>query len=65
MQLDYLWYELSVKYSTLAPALKNAASVREASDVILLQFERPKDQSEAAQIRRASYGQTFYDRHAG
>ena len=65
MQLDYLWYELSVKYSTLAPALKNAASVRDASDVILLQFERPKDQSEAAQIRRASYGQTFYDRHAG
>ena len=65
MQLDYLWYELSVKYSTLAPALMNATSVREASDVILLQFERPKDQSEAAQIRRASYGQTFYDRHAG
>ena len=63
MQLDYLWYELSVKYSTLAPALMNATSVREASDVILLQFERPKDQSEAAQIRRASYGQAFYDRH--
>ena len=63
MQLDYLWYELSVKYKTLAPALMNATSVREASDVILLQFERPADQSEAAQIRRASYGQSFYDRH--
>ena len=63
MQLDYLWYELSVKYKTRAPALKNATSVREASDVILLQFERPADQSEAARIRRASYGQTFYDRH--
>ena len=65
MQLDYLWYELSVKYSTLATVLRNATSVREASDVILLQFERPADQSEAAQIRRASYGQIFYDRHAG
>ena len=63
MQLDYLWYELSVKYSTLATRLKNAASIREASDVILLQFERPADQSEAAQIRRASYGQAIYDRH--
>ncbi|MBR6480282.1 MAG: hypothetical protein IKT12_01145, partial [Thermoguttaceae bacterium] len=65
MQLDYLWYELSVKYSTLATRLKNAASIREASDVILLQFERPADQSEAAQIRRASYGQAIYDRHVG
>ena len=64
MQLDYLWYELSVKYAPLAKALKEAGSVREASDVILLKYERPADQSEKAQQRRASFGERYFQQFA-
>ena len=62
MQLDYLWYELSVKYPPLAKGLQNAASVREASDLILLNYERPANQSEEAQIRRAGFGERIYQK---
>ena len=44
--------------------LKTAGSVRQASDAVLLQFERPADQSETAKKRRASFGQKYYDRYA-
>ena len=64
MQLDYLWYELSEKYPPLAKGLREAASVREASDLILLQYERPANQSEEAQIRRAGFGQRYYEMFA-
>ena len=30
----------------------------------MLKYEKPADQSETAQERRAGYGQTFYDRYA-
>ncbi len=64
MQLGYLWYELSVKYPPLAEALKKAGSVREASDIILLQYERPANQSEEAQKRRAGFGERCYRKFA-
>ncbi len=35
-----------------------------ASDTVMLQFERPADQSETAKKRRASFGQKYYDRYA-
>lgn len=64
MQLDFLYKELSEGYKTVLNTLKNATSVREASDVVLLQYERPADQSESVQIKRAGYGQTYYDKYA-
>lgn len=42
-----------------------ASAVSAASDSVLLNFERPADQSSAAKTRRASYGQTYYDKYAG
>ena len=63
MQLAYLWKELqeSIDIATL-----NASqSVREASDYILHEFERPKNQSEAVEIRRAGYGMEFYNKYYG
>lgn len=64
MQLEYLWKELQ-GYKNCMNVLKSATSVRAASDVILLEFERPADQSEAVQVRRAGFGQTYYDKYAG
>lgn len=63
MQLGYLWKELQ-GYTAVLKVLKSATTVREASDVVLKQFERPADQSEAACVRRASYGQKYFDQYA-
>lgn len=63
MQLDYLWKELNTSYKIVLNAIKSAKSVKEASDVVLTKFERPKDQSDAVKIKRASYGQYFFDKY--
>lgn len=65
MQLDYLFKELQEGYKTVLATLKATGSVRAASDAVLVNFERPADQSEAAKQRRAGYGQTYYDKYAG
>lgn len=64
MQLAYLWQELQ-GYKSVMNVLKAAASVRAASDAVLTGFEKPADQSEAVQKKRAAYGQTYYDKYAG
>ncbi len=63
MQLGFFWQELQ-GYKGIMQELKTATSVRAASDVILLQYERPRDQSETVRKKRASYGQKFYDEYA-
>ena len=47
-------------------ASSNAAakSVKEASDLVLLQFEKPKDQSENAKNKRYQLSQGMYDKYA-
>ena len=60
VQLEYLYTELTVNYAGVSAALKVAKTVREASDVFLKQFERPADQSEAVQKKRAAYGQSYF-----
>ena len=63
-QLDFLIWELRAIYDGVLGALKDAKSVRAASDAVLLQYERPKDQSEAVRFKRAGYGQRYYDQFA-
>lgn len=64
MQLDFLCKELSTGYKSVLADLKAATSIRAASDSILLNYERPADQSEAVKAKRAGYGQMFYDKYA-
>lgn len=64
MQLDFLCKELKESYPTVYSKLKTAASVREASDIVLTQFERPADQSEAVKLKRANMGQKYYNQYA-
>ena len=64
MQLDYLTIELP-GYKTVWATLQTATSVREASDIVLTQFEKPANQSEAVKQQRAKYGQVYYDKYAG
>lgn len=64
MQLAFLVHELSTSYKAVLNTLKTATTVKAASDAVLLQFERPADQSEANCTKRAGYGQTYYDKYA-
>ena len=45
MQIDYLLHEIQTLFKPLWDKLRATASVREASDCVLLQFERPANQS--------------------
>lgn len=65
MQLDFLWKELKMSYPAVLIVLQNADNVREASDAVLLWYERPTDQSDAVQVKRVGYGQGYYDNHVG
>ena len=64
MQLDFLYKELSENYKTVLKTLCSATSVLEASNSVLLNFERPADQSVTVQNRRAGFGNTYYDKYA-
>ena len=64
MQLDFLMSELQAGYKNLLQTLKTTSSVKEASNGVLLQFERPADQSVSVQNKRAGFGQTYYDKYA-
>ena len=61
MQLDFLWKELSESYPGVVSVLKSATSVLEASNAVLLNYERPANQREGVQTKRAEYGQRYYD----
>lgn len=65
MQLDFLWKELKDSYPAVLTVLREAEKVREASDAVLLWYERPADTSDAVQEKRAGYGQGYYDKYAG
>ena len=54
--------ELKSNYSQILEFLKdNNHSIRECSDIVLTQFERPKNQSEGVQLLRCNYGIDFYN----
>ena len=61
MQLEFLQKELSE--TAILPVLQKTMSVREASDEVLVNFERPADQSESVKITRSSFGEYFYNKY--
>lgn len=63
--LDWLWAELNTSYRSVLNVLKNATSVKQASDYVLVNFEKPKNQSEANKQARAQKGQAIYEKYAG
>lgn len=64
MQLEFLMDELGRLFSGVLFTLRTADSVKEASDAVLTQFERPADMSEANKARRAAIGQAYYEKYA-
>lgn len=64
MQTEYLMSELETRFTAVLSILKNAKSVREASDAVLLRFECPADTSESIRQRRAAFGDSYYQKFA-
>lgn len=62
MQLKFLCKEL-LKYPIVVKTLKEAKSVREASDIVLIKYERPANQSESVKIKRENYGLTYFNKY--
>ena len=65
MQLEFLWKELNSSYKGVLNGLIVAENVREASDLVLTKYERPKDQGENVRVKRASYGEEFFKKYGG
>lgn len=61
-QLEFLVKEIS-DYKSVISVLKSTNSVKEASNIVLLQYEKPADISEKQQDTRAYYGQTYFDKY--
>ena len=64
VQMEFLAHQLSTGYTAVWNTLKNATSILEASNAVLLKFERPADQSTAVQNKRAEFGKVYYDKYA-
>ena len=63
-QLEFLKKELTESYKSILEQLKTATSVLQASNVVLLQYERPANQGIEVQEKRAKSSQTYYDKYA-
>lgn len=64
MQAEFLMSELETRFTAVLSILRNAKTVREASDAVLLRFERPADTSESVRQRRAAFGDSYYQKFA-
>ena len=60
LQLRYLIDEIQ-KYKIVWETLTKAKTVVEASDIVMLKYEKPANTSSAAKLKRAEYGERYYD----
>lgn len=63
-QLEFLYREI-IGNAALSKVLTDVKSVKEASDMFLHLFEKPKDQSKAVEDKRAGYGIEIFKKYAG
>ena len=64
MQLEFLIKELKTSYTnSVYNILINATTVQQASDVVLMNFERPANAA-SKKSQRAAMGQVYYDKYA-
>ena len=63
-QLEFCIWEIQNHYRNIWENRKNYGSIREATAVILRQYERPADQSDANVDRRTQRAEAFYKTYA-
>ena len=62
-QVEFLIKELK-GYKNTYKVLTTTTDVKAASDVVLTEYERPADMSDAVKVKRAGYAQGYYDKYA-
>lgn len=65
LAVDYLIYELSNDYAYIMPTLRNATSIREASDIVLHEFENPEHQDPEVERLRELLSIAIYNEESG
>lgn len=60
-QLEFLWWEMYYYYPKVIEQLHICTSLREATKIVLKQYEQPYDQSEENIDRRTKFAETFYN----
>lgn len=65
LAVDYLIYELSTDYAYIMPTLRNATSIREASDIVLHEFENPQHQEPEVERIRELLSIAIYNEQSG
>lgn len=62
-QLDFLVKEIS-SYTKVKHTLGTSTSVEKCCDIVLTDYEKPKDQSEKAKEKRRNYARNYYEKFA-
>lgn len=62
-QLEFLYKELSESFSKVLKVLKTTNSVDEASDIVLMEFEKPANAT-SKKTTRANYGKSYFAKYA-
>ena len=62
-QVSFLLSEIKT-YKTVWNTLLNAKSVKEASDIVLVRYEKPASVGEKTKAKREQFGQDYYDKYA-
>ena len=65
LQCEYLWWELENDFPGVLKILKEARTIREASNAVLHDFESPADQSTKVEDTRESYSKIYYELYVG
>lgn len=60
-QIAFFVWELSHQYKGIYDKLRLAQTIDEASDIMLLEYEKPADKSKRVQIIRQQYSKTIYN----
>lgn len=63
MQLEFMVSEMT-GYSGLVDTIKNSKDIRTTSDFIVVNYERPANQSDSVKATRANYGQSYFKKYA-
>lgn len=64
MQLEFLYEEFRTSYKSVLKVLKTTTSVSEASDAVLLGFEKPAKQDNSVRALRTNYSRKFFESYA-
>lgn len=63
IQLEYLCDEMQ-GYKTVWNAVVSATNIKDASDIVMLKYEKPANTGDGAKRKRAEYAQKYYDLYA-